>query len=288
MLTCCSKHWLSGGNNLDDVVISIKNAVVSYREDVALQGISLEVKQGEFIGIIGPNGAGKTTLLTVINGLGKLVQGQALVLGLPVNKGNSIKLRKRIGYVAQAENIDPRLPINVRETVMVGHYGQLGLLHQPTRAHRESVDKALDMVGIAHLSQRPIGHLSGGEYQRAAIARALVQQPDIFLLDEPTASIDEQAQWEILKLIQLIHSEGHMTTLFVTHDLRILPSICQRLVLMKGGKIWQEGSPDLMLTEKVLSQLYGVPVSISGKPEIMPAEVISRRKHSNLTKEDIC
>ena len=118
------------------------------------------------------------------------------------------------------------------------------------------------MVGIAHLAQRPIGHLSGGEYQRAAIARALVQQPDIFLLDEPTASIDRKAQREILSLIQLIHKEYHTTTLFVTHDLRTLPSTCQRLVLMKDGKIWQQGSWESMLREELLSELYGTPVSV--------------------------
>jgi len=246
---------------MDNTVIKIQDAVVSYREDVALQGVSLEVSKGEFIGIIGPNGAGKTTLLTVINGLGKLVHGQAWVLGSRLNGRNSINLRKRIGYVAQVENIDPRLPINVRETVMVGCYGRLGLFHRPTRAQWETVDEVLEMVGIAHLSQRPIGHLSGGEYQRAAIARALVQQPEIFLLDEPTASIDQKAQREILSLIQLIHREYHTTTLFVTHDLRTLPSICQRLILMKDGKIWQQGSPESMLREEVLSQLYGAPVS---------------------------
>lgn len=253
---------------MDNMVISIKDAVVSYREDVALQGVSLKVRKGEFIGIIGPNGAGKTTLLTVINGLGKLVQGQALVLGLPVNERSGIKLRKRIGYVAQVENIDPRLPINVRETVMVGRYGRLGLLHRPTQAQWEDVDRVLDMVGMAGLAQRPIGHLSGGEYQRAAIARALVQQPEIFLLDEPTASIDPQAQREILSLIQLIHKEYHITTLFVTHDLRQLPSTCQRLILMKEGKIWQQGSPESMLKEEILSQLYGAPVSIPAKSEV--------------------
>jgi ABC-type Mn2+/Zn2+ transport system ATPase subunit len=232
---------------MDNTVIKIQDAVVSYREDVALQSVSLEVRKGEFIGIIGPNGAGKTTLLTVINGLGKLVHGQAWVLGSRLNGRNSINLRKRIGYVAQVEHIDPRLPISVRETVMVGCYGRLGLL---------------EMVGIAHLAQRPIGHLSGGEYQRAAIARALVQQPEIFLLDEPTASIDQKAQREILSLIQLIHKEYHTTTLFVTHDLRTLPSICQRLILMKDGKIWQQGSPESMLREEVLSQLYGAPISV--------------------------
>jgi len=233
-----------------------------------LQGVSLEVRKGEFIGIIGPNGAGKTTLLTVINGLGKLVRGQAVVLGLPVNGRNGIKLRKRIGYVAQVENIDPRLPINVRETVMVGCYGRLGLLHRPTQAQWEDVDRVLDMVGMTGLAQRPIGHLSGGEYQRAAIARALVQQPEIFLLDEPTTSIDLQAQGEILSLIQLIHSEYHMTTLFVTHDLKQLPSICHRLVLMKEGKIWKQGSPESALQDEILSQLYGAPVSIRSKSTI--------------------
>jgi ABC-type Mn2+/Zn2+ transport system ATPase subunit len=253
---------------MDDTVIEIEDAVVSYREDVALQGVSLEVKRGEFIGIIGPNGAGKTTLLTIVNGLGKLVHGQARVLGTLLNGGNCGNLRKRIGYVAQIERIDPRLPINVRETVMVGCYGCMGLFHRPSRAHWEKVDEVLEMVGIAHLAQRPIGHLSGGEYQRAAIARALVQQPEIFLLDEPTASIDQKAQREILNLIQLIHREYGMTTLFVTHDLRTLPSICQRLILMKAGRIWQQGDPELMLKGEVLSQLFGAPVAV-------PAETAS-------------
>jgi ABC-type Mn2+/Zn2+ transport system ATPase subunit len=253
---------------MDNTVISIQNAVVSYREDVALQGVSLEVKKGEFIGIIGPNGAGKTTLLTVINGLGKLVHGQAWVLGSQLNGRNGNDLRKRMGYVAQVERIDPKLPINVRETVMVGCYGRLGLFRRPTRAQRETADEVLEMVGIAHLSQRPIGHLSGGEYQRAAIARALVQQPEIFLLDEPTASIDQKAQREILSLIQLIHRQYHTTTLFVTHDLRMLPSICDRLILMKDGNIWQQGNPQSMLKEEVLTQLFGAPVPL-------PAEIAS-------------
>jgi ABC-type Mn2+/Zn2+ transport system ATPase subunit len=255
---------------MDKTVIKIQDAVVSYREDVALQGVSLEVRKGEFVGIIGPNGAGKTTLLTIVNGLGKLVHGQAWVLGSRLNGRNSINLRKRIGYVAQVERIDPKLPINVRETVMVGCYGRLGLFRRPTRAQLETVDEVLEMVGIAHLSRRPIGHLSGGEYQRAAIARALVQQPEIFLLDEPTASIDQKAQREILSLIQLIHKEYHTTTLFVTHDLRTLPSTCQRLILMKDGRIWQQGSPESMLREEVLSQLYEAPVSVP--TEITPVQ----------------
>lgn len=248
---------------MDNKVIRIQDAVVSYREDVALQGVSLEVAKGEFLGIIGPNGAGKTTLLTVINGLGRLVHGEARVLGSRVNSTNRTALRKRIGYVAQIQRIDPRLPINVRETVMVGCYGRLGLLRRPTRTQWEEVDNVLEMVGIAHLSRRPIGHLSGGEYQKAAIARSLVQQPEILLLDEPTASIDPQAQREIMNLIQLVHTEYRMTTLLVTHDLKQLPAVCQRLVLIKEGKIWQQGSPESMLREDLLNELYEAPTSES-------------------------
>jgi ABC-type cobalamin/Fe3+-siderophores transport system ATPase subunit len=145
---------------------------------------------------------------------------------------------------------------------MVGCYGRLGLFHRPTPAHWKLVDEVLEIVGIAHLSHRPIGHLSGGEYQRTAIARALVQQPEIFLLDEPTASIDQKAQHEILSLIQLIHREYQVTTLFVTHDLRTLPSTCERLILMKDGRIWRQGSPEAMLREDVLTQLYGAPIAV--------------------------
>lgn len=252
--------------DMDNTVIRIQDAVVSYREDVALQGVSLEVRAGEFVGIIGPNGAGKTTLLTVINGLGRLVHGRAWVLGSRLHGRNGSALRKRIGYVAQVQNIDARLPINVRETVMVGCYGRLGLFRRPTSAQRERAENVLEMVGIAHLSQRPIGHLSGGEYQKAAIARALVQQPEILLLDEPTASIDPQAQREIMNLIQLIHREYRMTTLLVTHDLKLLPDICQRLVLMKEGKIWRQGSPESMLGEATLDELYEAPTSASPAP----------------------
>lgn len=245
---------------MNDAVIRIRDAVVSYREDVALQGVSLEVRKGEFIGVIGPNGAGKTTLLTVINGLGRLVHGQTSVLGMRLNGRNGTNLRKRIGYVSQVQNIDPRLPISVRETVMVGCYGRLGLFRRPTQAEWERVDNVLAMVGMAHLSRRPIGHLSGGEYQKTAIARALVQQPEILLLDEPTASIDPQAQQEIMSLIQLIHREYRITTLLVTHDLKQLPPVCHRVLLMKEGRIWQQGEPESMLREDMLSELYGAPV----------------------------
>jgi len=241
-------------------VINIENAVVSYKEDIALQGVSLKVKSGEFVGIIGPNGAGKTTLLTIVNGLGKLLSGRVWVLGNYLTPGNSHSLRKKVGYVPQVENIDPRMPVNVREVVMIGRYGILGLVRKPGKHDWEIVDEVLELVGMTHLARRPIGHLSGGEQQRVAIARCLAQEPEIFLLDEPTASLDWKAQTGILELVKQIHDLRRLTTLFVTHDLNSLPVTCDRVVLMKEGLIWGEGSPNELLTDDNLSQLYDMPI----------------------------
>lgn len=242
-------------------VVDIENAVVSYREDVALRGVSLKVEPEEFIGIIGPNGAGKTTLLTVVNGLGRLLSGRVRVLGHYITPGNGHSLRKKVGYVAQVQNIDPRMPMNVREVVMIGRYGLLGLLARPDKHDWKVVDEVLELVGMSHLARRPIGHLSGGEQQRIAIARCLAQEPQIFLLDEPTASLDWKAQTDILALVKWIHDSRRLTTLFVTHDLGCLPVACDRVVLMKDGHISGEGSPETLLTDDNLSQLYDMPVA---------------------------
>ncbi len=246
---------------MDEPIIEIENAVVSYREDVALRGVSLRVNAGEFVGIVGPNGAGKTTLLTIINGLGKLRRGSVRVLGNNLTTGNGHCLRKRVGYVAQVENIDPRMPMSVREVVLIGRYGILGLVKRPHRRDWEIVDEALELVGMTHLAQRPIGHLSGGEQQRVALARCLVQEPEIFLLDEPTASLDWRAQTDLLELVKVIHQQRRLTTLFVTHDLSSLPIACDRVVLMKEGTIWAQGAPDRVLSDDNLSRLYDISIA---------------------------
>jgi ABC-type Mn2+/Zn2+ transport system ATPase subunit len=246
---------------MTNTVINIEDAVVSYREDIALRGVSLKVESGEFVGIIGPNGAGKTTLLTVVNGLGKLLSGRVWVLGNSLSRGNGHSLRKKVGYVAQVENIDPRMPMHVREVAMIGRYGVLGLFRRPRKHDWKIVDEMLELVGMTHLARRPIGHLSGGEQQRVAIARCLSQEPKLFLLDEPTASLDWKAKTDILELVRQIHDSRQLTTLFVTHDLSALPVTCDRVVLMKQGLIKSEGSPGELITDENLSQLYDMPIS---------------------------
>jgi len=247
---------------MPDPIIQIENAVVSYRESVALRGVSLNVYQGEFVAIIGPNGSGKTTLLTVINGLASLTQGRVKVLGRNLNGHGRHELRKQVGYVAQVAAIDKRMPISVREVVMIGRYGLLGLLRRPSKTDWLLVDEALGLVGMTNLADRPIGHLSGGEQQRVAIARCLAQEPIIFLLDEPTASLDWNAQTEILELVKRIHDERHLTTLFVTHDLDALPHTCDRVVLLKDGLIVGDGTPDKQISTESLSHLYNLSVAV--------------------------
>jgi len=234
---------------------------VSYRDNVALSNISLKVAEGEFVGVIGPNGAGKTTLLTLINGLCTPVSGTVTVLSRPVAVGRH-ELRRQVGYIAQVGTIDPLIPMNVREVTMVGRYGVLGIFRRPAAHDWRVVDEALELVGMTRLAGRPIGQLSGGEQQRVAIARCLSQEPRIFLLDEPTASLDWKAQAEILELVKRIHDARRLTTLFVTHDLDALPHTCDRVVLMKGGRIMADGTPDRLISTESLSLLYDLPAAV--------------------------
>ena len=242
-------------------VIDLEDVVVSYRDNLALRGVSLKVEPGEFVGVIGPNGAGKTTLLTVINGLTRAARGRVTVLGHRIGRNDGRALRRRVGYVAQAETIDRRTPMNVREVVMLGRYGILGLFHRPARDDWAIVDDVIELVGMTALANRPIGQVSGGEQQRVAIARCLAQKPDLFLLDEPTASLDWRAQRELLDLVRQVHNSRGLTTLFVTHDLSTVPTTCDRIVLMKEGQILGDGAPPALLTVDSLSRLYDIPAS---------------------------
>jgi ABC-type cobalamin/Fe3+-siderophores transport system ATPase subunit len=246
---------------MEHILIDIREAVVSHRDTMALKCISLKVNRGEFLGILGPNGAGKTTLLNLINGMAKATEGQVRILGHQLTPANGHSLRKKVGYVTQIQNIEPRMPVSVREAVIIGRYGQLGFFKVPGKNDWKAVDEVLELVGLTNLAQKPIGHLSGGEQQRVAIARCLAQEPEIFLLDEATASLDLKAKGNILQLVKLLHNTKHLTTLFVTHDLNSLPDSCTRIILMKQGIIWNQGSPKIMLTESNFSNLYDMPAN---------------------------
>lgn len=240
----------------------MRNVAAAYGRHVAMRDVSLRLERGEFLGVIGPNGAGKTTLLTVLNGLGRMVAGSAEVLGLPVTSSTARSLRRRIGYVAQLQEYDPLLPMTVRESVVTGCYGRLGLLRRVPGSAYDQADELMELVGLSGLEQRPLGHLSGGERQRAAIARALIQEPEMLLLDEPTASLDWQAQRGILSLIRDVHRRFGLTSLMVTHDLNTLPEICTRIACMKDGRVVGIGTPEEISDPDLLSRLYGTSIRV--------------------------
>jgi ABC-type cobalamin/Fe3+-siderophores transport system ATPase subunit len=241
-------------------IAEIENCTVSYRENIALKNTSLGINEGTFLAVIGPNGAGKTTLLTVINGLGKIISGSVKIFGLELTTRNINKIRKEIGYVPQSSAIDPRSPICVSDVVMIGRLAKIGLLRHLDTEDREIVESVMDLVGISELKERPIGHLSGGEQQKVAIARALAQQPKILLLDEPTANLDIKAQRDIIDLIERIYTEQDLTIIFVTHILSHIPSSCKEAVLMKQGKIVWTGKLKDALQDELLSDVYDYPV----------------------------
>ncbi len=239
-------------------VVELGHAVVRRQGAAALDDVCLSLAPGECVGVIGPNGAGKTTLLQAVNGMAPLASGTVSVLGGdPHHSREGHRLRARIGYVAQAQEADPRMPMTVYESVAAGRLGRLGWFGRMGRADHDIVRGALEWAGLARLADRPLGRLSGGELQRTAIARALAQEPELLLLDEPTASIDPAAERELLRLLDELPKRTGAAMIYVTHDLATLPECCARLVLMRRGRVWRSGPRAAMLDHGLLQELYG-------------------------------
>jgi ABC-type cobalamin/Fe3+-siderophores transport system ATPase subunit len=236
--------------------IEIDRASVVRDGREALREVSLRVREREFLGIFGPNGAGKTTLLRLINGLLRPTRGSAMVRGAALTRKNAMAVRAQTGYVPQSLAVDPRMPVLASEAVLMGRYGRLGLLRRPAPADFAAAEQAMREVGILHLAERPVGRLSGGEQQRVAIARALAQEPAILLLDEPTSSLDLAAQRSILALVRRVHDGRGMTTIMVSHDAATLAEACDRVVLMKAGRIVGECEPQVLTRQQTVAALF--------------------------------
>jgi ABC-type Mn2+/Zn2+ transport system ATPase subunit len=240
-------------------IIELNEVTVQKAKGLLLDGISLGVSRNEFIGIIGPNGAGKTTLLNVIAGFERF-QGTLRLFGRHETWTRSRETRLRIGYVPQHFQIDPAFPIFALEAVMTGAIGRLGLFRSPGRPEREKAMRLMEMMRVAHLADRPLGQLSGGERQKVSLARAILQQPEILLMDEATANLDIAVQKEVLNLIDEIHKQQALTLLFVTHDFNLLPSAMRRAVLLNHGRKVFDGDINTALSGDTLSRLFQYPL----------------------------
>ncbi|MFO7869896.1 MAG: metal ABC transporter ATP-binding protein [Kiritimatiellia bacterium] len=235
-------------------VLELDSVCVDRRGTRVLDRVSLALRRGEFVSLIGANGSGKTTLLRTVLGFLRPVSGRVCLFDSARGQGRAS--RKWIGYVPQSLSIDFKMPMTVRDVVSMGRCGLIGLGRRPGKEDRDAVEQAMDDVGIAALAERPIGHLSGGELQKAQIARALCQSPDLLLLDEPTSSLDLGAQRECLDLIERLHRERRLTTLIVMHDLKSLPATCTRALILDDARIVFDGPFADAFTEKILSHVY--------------------------------
>ncbi|MDW8103643.1 MAG: ABC transporter ATP-binding protein [Armatimonadota bacterium] len=215
----------------------LRQVWVFYGRTPALRGVTLQVASGELVGVFGHNGAGKSTLLRTVLGLVPVQRGEVWVEGIAVRGKNLLPLRRRIGYVPQMLRVDTGVPVLAREVAAMGLYAQVGWVPFLTREHREAVQRALHAIDIAHLADKPFGHLSGGEQQRVLLARALAQSPRLLLMDEPTSSVDWQFVRELSALIRQVHRDNGLTTLVVSHDAPFLARLCDRVVVMESGAI---------------------------------------------------
>ena len=207
-----------------------------------LKDVSLVVQQGEFVAIAGPNGGGKTTLLRILLGLEQPQTGTASLFGEPAGR---LRQRFRIGYLAQRARLGIESPVTVEEVVAAGRVARRGPVGGLRARDRALVASSIERVGLAERASTPVATLSGGERQRAFIAKALAGEPDLLVLDEPTAGVDVDAQESLATLLAELHDELDTSILFVSHEFGAVEQYVERLVLVRGGIVF-DGPPSAL------------------------------------------
>lgn len=233
-----------------DLALQVHQLTVNYDKTPVLWDISLEVPRGKIVGIIGPNGAGKSTFIKTALGLVKPISGKIEFFGQPLAEA-----RRRIGYVPQRESVDWDFPITVRDLVMMGRYGTLGLCKWPRKADVAAVDHYLELMGMTLYADRQISQLSGGQQQRAFIARALVQEADIYFMDEPFSGIDIATEAVIMNTLHQLKAKGK-TVFIVHHDLNTVESYFD-WVIMLNMRLVACGSVVEVFNPDTLNKTYG-------------------------------
>ncbi|HZJ83353.1 MAG TPA: ABC transporter ATP-binding protein [Clostridia bacterium] len=240
-------------NSNVEIVIEVKDLTVYYQDVCALSKVNLSVKNKEFLGIIGPNGGGKSTLLKAILGLLSPDSGTINIFGKPAAKALGM-----IGYVPQFTKFHRDFPISMEETIMMGRLsGKTPMFHKYSKKDLEIVDDLMDKLDIYSLKDRQIGRLSGGQLQRALIARALTVEPRILLLDEPTASLDTESKSHIYSILEELNKD--ITVIMVTHDMGAVSSHVHSLACL-NKQLYYHGHSEL--SDEVIENLYGCPVDL--------------------------
>ncbi len=238
-------------------VVELQDVSVAFDSLVVLEHVNLVVRPGQFVAIIGPNGAGKTTLLRVILGLIRPQTGTVRVFGK--EPWEMREERQRIGYVPQVLTVDLKFPVTAGEVVLMGRYGRIGLFRRPSREDVAKAKEAMARVGVDHLWDKHFGHLSGGQRQRVLLARALVNDPDLLILDEPTTGVDVTATETVYSLLRHFHDAG-MTIIVVSHDVGVVATFVDTVACV-NRKLVAHGRPEEVLGSEELAQMYGCDVA---------------------------
>jgi len=232
--------------------ISFQNVSFSYGGPTVLENVTLQVPVGEFLGIVGPNGSGKSTLLKLVMGILTPDSGEVCLFGGPAALG-----RTRVGYMPQIANVPRDFPISVEETVLMGRLGKTSSFGFYRKRDREVAERVMEEVEVLPLRKRPIGQLSGGQFQRALIARALAGEPDILILDEPTANIDMRSEVDIFDLLKQLNRR--VTILVVSHDVGFISKYIHRVACLNRTLMVHQTEA---ITPEILQTLYERPVRI--------------------------
>lgn len=239
-------------NMSEPEVVCLKDIRVRYGDIAALEDVTLSIFQHDFLGIIGPNGGGKSMLLKVILGLVRPNSGSVSVFGQPPELA-----RKQIGYVSQRPTFDPDFPVSVGDVVMMGCYGRTGLFRRYSSRDRLAAEKALTRVAMLEYWGKQIGRLSGGQQQRVFVARALVAEPKLLLLDEPTASIDPTMQTEFYELLEELKKS--LTIVMVSHDIGAVSVYVDKIACL-NQRLYYHGTKEI--TPEILEATYKCPVQL--------------------------
>ena len=233
-------------------LLEAKNLACGYQQIPVFSHVNLSLYPGQLAGLVGPSGSGKTTLIKALLGLVKPWAGEVRIKQQPLRSG---KLSSKVGYVPQVETVDWNFPVTAEEVVMMGRYHKQRYFPFPSKRDRALARELLRRVGVEHVASRSIGDLSGGQQQRVFLARALVGEPDIVLLDEPTSSSDLHIQHELLHLLAELNEQG-LTILLSTHDLNSVATHLPWVICFNHGIVAQ-GDPMDIFTPPTLAETFG-------------------------------
>jgi iron complex transport system ATP-binding protein len=239
--------------------LSLSDVEVRWNRRNILAVKNMQVRQGEFVGIIGTNGSGKTTLLKVCCGLIKPNRGTVVLDGRDLaglGAWSKANLRKHIGYIPQAAEYNADLPFTLRELVAMGRTSVKALLTRLNKADYEIVDTWIERMGLSDRRSQTFRSLSGGEQQKALIARAMAQDPQILMLDEPCSNLDFNWKYQITEIIERLHRDSGITIMMVSHETSLLPAGCKRAVLLNEGNILADGDIRQVLDPEILEKAY--------------------------------